>query len=212
MPTPRCAGCARPRPTWCCWTSACRDAAAWCWPKRCVRLPSPPAVVFVTAHAEHAVKAFELEAVDYLTKPVRRERLQAALQRVQQRRGRDAADPPVIVVHDRGRVLRLPVAEVLYLKAELKYVTLRTAERQLCAGRRRWPTWKQRLSAQGAGFIRIHRNALVARQRGARNCSAAATDRGEDAAGWARARGPARTNGWRCRAGSWRPFAKRCGQ
>src|SRR4051812_25717376 len=49
------------------------------------RLPQPPAVVFVTAHAEHALQAFELEAVDYLTKPVRRERLQAALQRVAQR-------------------------------------------------------------------------------------------------------------------------------
>src|SRR3990167_6243223 len=46
-------------------------------------LPAPPAVVFVTAHAEHAVQAFELEAVDYLTKPVRLERLQAALERVE---------------------------------------------------------------------------------------------------------------------------------
>src|SRR4051812_2584723 len=44
-----------------------------------------PAIVFVTAHAEHALKAFDLEAVDYLTKPVRGERLQAALQRVAQR-------------------------------------------------------------------------------------------------------------------------------
>src|ERR1700704_6087586 len=51
---------------------------------------SPPAVVFVTAHAEHALKAFDLEAVDYLTKPVRRERLQAALRRVAQRIGAPA--------------------------------------------------------------------------------------------------------------------------
>ena len=43
-------------------------------------LAAPPAIVFVTAHAEHAVQAFELEAVDYLTKPVRLERLQQALQ------------------------------------------------------------------------------------------------------------------------------------
>jgi two-component system response regulator AlgR len=49
------------------------------------RLPAPPAVVFVTAHAEHALRAFDLDAVDYLTKPVKRERLQAALQRVAQR-------------------------------------------------------------------------------------------------------------------------------
>jgi len=46
-------------------------------------LPEPPAVVFVTAHAEHAVQAFELEALDYLTKPVRLELLQAALQKVE---------------------------------------------------------------------------------------------------------------------------------
>eukprot|EP01041_Mallomonas_annulata_P034913 gene34913-57776_t len=49
-------------------------------------LAAPPAVVFITAHAEHAVQAFELEAVDYLTKPVRRERLQQALQKVQRLR------------------------------------------------------------------------------------------------------------------------------
>ena len=46
-------------------------------------LANPPAVVFVTAHAEHAVQAFELEAVDYLTKPVRLERLQVALQKAE---------------------------------------------------------------------------------------------------------------------------------
>ncbi|MDP3135704.1 MAG: response regulator, partial [Burkholderiaceae bacterium] len=54
-------------------------------------LPRPPAVVFVTAHAEHAVEAFELEAVDYLTKPVRLERLQAALQKVLRARAVTAA-------------------------------------------------------------------------------------------------------------------------
>jgi two-component system, LytTR family, response regulator AlgR len=126
----------------------------------------PPAVVFVTAHAEHALKAFDLEAVDYLTKPVRRERLQAALQRVVQRLAiqpvpaAPADAEPVVVVSDRGRVVRVPVSEVLYLKAELKYVTLRTAEHTFVLDDA-LSDLEQRL---GDRFIRVHRNALVAKR------------------------------------------------
>jgi two-component system response regulator AlgR len=123
-----------------------------------------PAVVFVTAHAEHALKAFDLDAVDYLTKPVRRERLQAALQRVAARlampRTAAAAPEPVVVVSDRGRVVRVPVSEVLYLKAELKYVTLRTAEHTYVLDDA-LADLEQRL---GDRFIRVHRNALVAKR------------------------------------------------
>ena len=90
-----------------------------------------PAVVFVTAHAEHALRAFDLDAVDYLTKPVRRERLQAALQRVAQRlaqrvAARPAALPagaeeaPVIVVSDRGRIVRVPLAEAVNIFNNLR--------------------------------------------------------------------------------------------
>ncbi len=127
-------------------------------------LPQPPAVVFVTAHAEHALQAFELDAVDYLTKPVRQDRLLAALQRVQQRldlaRGAAVAAvaEPVLVVSDRGRVLRLPVHEVLYLRAEQKYVTLRTAHQTLILD----DALSDLELRLGGGFIRVHRNALVA--------------------------------------------------
>ena len=126
-------------------------------------LPSPPAVVFITAHASHALRAFDLDAVDYLTKPVQRQRLQAALHRVVQRRAPPSTmaaaleETPVLVVAERGRVLRIPVAEVLYLKAEMKYVTLRTATRSYVLDDS-LTDLEQRL---GAGFIRIHRNALV---------------------------------------------------
>jgi two-component system response regulator AlgR len=122
-----------------------------------------PAVVFVTAHSEHALRAFELEATDYLTKPVRRERLQAALQRVAKARQpqpleRGDGGEPVLVVSDRGRVHRVPVSQVLYLKAELKYVTLRTADGE-------WVLDEPLNDLEprlGRDFIRVHRNALVA--------------------------------------------------
>jgi two-component system response regulator AlgR len=126
-------------------------------------LPRPPAVVFVTAYAEHAIKAFDLEAVDYLTKPVRSQRLAAALQRARQRlRPAAVAEPavPVLVATDRGRVLRVPISEVLYLKAELKYVTLRTADHSHVIDES-LSDLEQRL---GPAFIRIHRNALVAQR------------------------------------------------
>jgi two-component system response regulator AlgR len=134
-------------------------------------LPDAPAVVFVTAHAEHAVHAFELDAVDYLTKPVRRERLLEALQRVRQRRASSAAasaatptlaaagEPPVLVVTERDRVLRLPLPEVLVLKAGQKYVTVRTPSRSYVIDEA-LTELEQRL---GGAFLRIHRNALVAR-------------------------------------------------
>lgn len=125
----------------------------------------PPAVVFVTAHAEHALQAFEIDAVDYLTKPVRRTRLQEALGRIAQRLGRSLPPPPpppeqpMLVVSDRGRVLRIPVAEVLYLKAEMKYVTLRT-QRHAYVLDDALSDLEQRL---GDAVVRIHRNAVVAR-------------------------------------------------
>ena len=127
-------------------------------------LPQPPLVVFVTAHAEHAVQAFELEAVDYLTKPVRLERLQAALQKVErqlQLRSARSADSvaQALVISERGRTLRVPLGEVLYLKAELKYLTVRTAEASYVLDGS-----LNQIEERFAGrFLRIHRNALVAR-------------------------------------------------
>lgn len=127
------------------------------------RRERPPAVVFVTAHGEHALTAFDLDATDYLTKPVKRERLAAALQRAARRApARDAAaegSGPVIVVSERGRVVRVPIAEVLYLRAELKYVTLRTAARSYVLDDS-LTDLEQRL---GERVMRIHRNTLVAR-------------------------------------------------
>ncbi len=133
-------------------------------------LPHPPRIVFVTAHPGHALQAFDIDAVDYLTKPVRRARLQEALLRVAQRLGMAVSAPtpalpsqpaeqPVLVVSDRGRVQRVPVADILYLKAELKYVTLRTAAHAFVLDDS-LSDLEQRL---GDNVLRVHRNALVAR-------------------------------------------------
>jgi len=129
------------------------------------QLPEPPAIVFVTAHVEHAVAAFELEAVDYLTKPVRLERLQAALQKVERlvQAGRNepaAATPDMLLIHDRGRTERVPLTEVLYFKAELKYITVRTASRSYILD----ASLSELEERHATQFLRVHRNALVARR------------------------------------------------
>lgn len=127
-------------------------------------LPQAPAVVFLTAHAEHAVSAFELEAVDYLTKPVRLERLQAALQKVQRhilalQAAASESPAEVLIIQDRGRTERVPLAEVLYLKAELKYVTVRTAQHSYILD----GSLSELEERYASHFMRVHRNALVAR-------------------------------------------------
>lgn len=128
-------------------------------------LPAPPAVVFVTAHTEHAVAAFELDAVDYLTKPVRLERLQMALQKVERTgqsgaRSTAVAAPEVLLIQDRGRTERVPLIEVLYFKAELKYITVRTAARSYILD----ASLSELEERHAADFLRVHRNALVARR------------------------------------------------
>ncbi len=127
-------------------------------------LAQPPAVIFVTAHAEHAVEAFELEAADYLTKPVRLERLQIALQKAERsnisaRGVQPETSVEVLVIQDRGRAERVPLAEVLYFKAELKYVTVRTAARSYILD----ASLSELEEKYAALFMRVHRNALVAR-------------------------------------------------
>jgi len=128
-------------------------------------LPDPPAVIFVTAHAGHAVQAFELAAVDYLTKPVRLERLRQALQKVERsiKAGRAAEAniaPKTLIIQDRGRTERLPLDEVLYLKAELKYITVRTAGRSYILD----GSLSELEERHSDDFMRIHRNTLVSRR------------------------------------------------
>jgi two-component system response regulator AlgR len=131
------------------------------------------------------VEAFELDAIDYLTKPVRRARLQEALVRVAQRQGlgspsQGGGEPqPVLVVNDRGSLARVPLTEVLYLKAELKYVTLRTAQHSYVLD----DSLTELEGRLGNEFLRVHRNAIVA--RGAVRALERRVDPEEGGEGWA---------------------------
>nr|WP_314626255.1 LytTR family DNA-binding domain-containing protein [uncultured Noviherbaspirillum sp.] len=129
-----------------------------------------PAVVFVSAHDDYALDAFEVHALDYLVKPVRAGRLQQALRRVALLRGRSGAGQGTgeeqarrrehFTVHERDRLLLVPVADVIYLKAELKYVTLRTRTRDYLI-EDSLASIEEELDDM---FVRVHRNTLVARK------------------------------------------------
>lgn len=122
--------------------------------------PSPPRLVFVTAHEDCAVRAFELEAVDYLLKPVRAERLAEAVRRLEVAVA-PAAEPAlddVIPVELSGITRFVPQQAVWYAEAKGDYVRLHTVDgsylvrMSLAALERRWAD---------AGFIRVHRSTLV---------------------------------------------------
>lgn len=132
-----------------------------------------PAIIFISAHDEYALKAFDVHALDYLLKPVRATRLAEAIRRVSALREKMPLQKDAIAatasalqskrqnfpVQERGRLLLVPIADVIYLKAELKYVTLRTRTRDYLIE-------ESLLSLEvelAATFVRIHRNALVAR-------------------------------------------------
>jgi len=129
------------------------------------KLERPPAVVFATAYDAYAIRAFEVHAVDYLLKPIRLARLKEALARAL------AAPRPEVLnaiartarthlsAQERGKIHLIPVKDVIYLKAELKYVTVRTAARDYLIEEA-----LTKLEEEfGERFVRAHRNCLVAR-------------------------------------------------
>ena len=124
------------------------------------RFREPPPVVFVTAHDGHAVDAFELDAVDYVLKPVREERLAEAVRRVvgggRPPRTTDETSIPV----ERGGVTRfLERADITHVEAQGDYARLHTAEGSHLV---RTPLTTLEREWGPAGFVRIHRSLLVA--------------------------------------------------
>ena len=131
------------------------------------KLEHPPVIIFTTAYDSYAIQAFEQRAIDYLLKPIRLGRLFDALSRardmvpIRTEVLRELTPEPRanLSAHERGRVLLIPIDQVLYLRAELKYVTVRTAEREYLIEESLTALEKE----YSARFVRIHRNCLVAR-------------------------------------------------
>ena len=147
------------------------------------RIAHPPAIIFTTAYDQYAVKAFELSAVDYLVKPVRAERLAEALRKASLRTSRapSAAALQLLAPEGRqhlrssehGRVLLIPVDDVLFFKADMKYVAARTSDGEFLLD----DSLAQLEAEFGARFMRVHRNCLVAKK------AIAGCGRGTDAEG-----------------------------
>lgn len=131
------------------------------------KLEPKPHIVFTTAYDAYAIKAFDLNAIDYLLKPIRLERLQAAIDKVQtvQLLSLDALKSlqksrSHLSIHERGRVVLVPIHDIIYCRAELKYITVRTSDHEYLLEES-----LTNLEAEFTDvFIRLHRNCLVAQR------------------------------------------------
>lgn len=129
------------------------------------KLEHRPHIIFTTAFDAYAIKAFDLNAIDYLLKPIRLERLQTAIDKAHALKpSQITAIKPLqktrahLSIHERGRVILVPIEEIIYLRAELKYITVRTKAREYLLEES-----LTHLEAEfGEQFIRLHRNCLVA--------------------------------------------------
>ncbi|MFM9835596.1 MAG: LytR/AlgR family response regulator transcription factor [Methylophilaceae bacterium] len=129
------------------------------------KLAPKPHIIFTTAYDVYAIKAFDLNAIDYLLKPIRLERLQIAIDKVQALKpAQIEALKPLqksrshLSIHERGRVILVPICDIVYLRAELKYITVRTVEHEYLLEES-----LTNLEAEFSDyFVRLHRNCLVA--------------------------------------------------
>lgn len=129
-------------------------------------LERPPAVIFTTAFDHHALEAFEAAAVDYLLKPIRKLRLEQALERARrpnraqlnQLGGSARAARTHICASSRGNLQLVAIEDVLYFLADQKYVSVRHRDGELLIEE----SLKSLEEEFGERFVRVHRNALVA--------------------------------------------------
>lgn len=134
--------------------------------RRLAERADPPAVIFVTAHDEFAVEAFDLDAVDYVLKPVAPDRLGRAVARVVARRGQRSAPATgqwleEFWVPHRSELVRIPARDVQRIDAERDYVRLHLSAGQSYLLLQTITSLEERLDPEA--FIRIHRSCILAR-------------------------------------------------
>lgn len=129
--------------------------------RRLAGLPDPPQLVFCTAYEQHALAAYELRAADYLLKPARLERLREALARAQVLRQRRPAVAATLPAQVHGAPVRIPLAEILYLGADEKYVTVHRAGGEVLIEQ----SLKTIEETFPDRFVRVHRACLIPRER-----------------------------------------------
>lgn len=125
------------------------------------KTPGMPPVIFTTAHVEFAARAFDLDAVDYLTKPIRQERLERALERVRRRSMVEKAAPAAayqLAVHGPSGVRLVDAARATSLRALNKYTEM-SVDGETHLVRESLDALEARLA--DAGFVRVHRAGLV---------------------------------------------------
>lgn len=134
-------------------------------------IENPPAVIFVTAFDEYAVQAFDVNAIDYLLKPIEPARLEKAITKVAQQQGKGALKPPEqmqhlllpeqtqrVVVKEQGEIKIIPLDKILFLEAADDYVKVHTKEKYFLKYQT-MARFEQQLPAQQ--FVRIHRSYIV---------------------------------------------------
>lgn len=128
-------------------------------------LAAPPAIIFCTAFDQHAMAAFDVNAVDYLLKPIRKDRLLTALRKARvfspgslERLTSQARRH--LAITERGKIILVPIREIIYFRAEQKYVTVKTDAHEYLSEE----SLAHLDNEFGSEFLRIHRNCMVARR------------------------------------------------
>lgn len=135
------------------------------------KLDPKPHIIFTTAYDAYAIRAFDLNAIDYLLKPIRLERLEKAIEKVRALRPQASEAQMEAIksiqktrshlsIHERGRVILVPLEDIIFCRAELKYVTVRTLEREYLLEE----SLTHIENEFDELFVRLHRNCLVAKQ------------------------------------------------